>query len=134
MIRDIRFAWLVALLGCGVALFLGLRLSAAQDEVKAARILRESQQKMEQYASDMQSATFVRSDNKTIVYRTPQEVKVGNQTFVNSVEQKVTYSPVFTVFGAVLGDGPDALKKVRAGAAIRVLVRSGAMEAMYVSP
>ena len=134
MIRDIRFAWLVAFLACGVALFLGLRLNAAQDEVKAARILRESQRKMEQYASDMQPATFVSADTKTIVYRTPQEVTVGNQTFVNSVEHRAAYSPIFGVFGAVLGDGPDALKKVRAGASIRVLVIGGAMEAMYVSP
>lgn len=118
----------------GVSIFLGVRWYQANQRANAAEKILASQRAMADYASNMQPATFVSATSSTFTYRTPQQVTVGGQTFVNSVEHTVHYSTTFTVFGAVTGSSPSILSSVREGAPIRVLIRGDVIESLYVTP
>jgi hypothetical protein len=128
--------WMTLLLigTTAAAVIFGIRMRAAEHR---ASVLKESQRRMAESATNMQPATFVRADATGVTYRIPQEVDVGGQTFVNTVEHTTRYGTVFEVFGAVFGDY-QVLQTVRSGTPIRVLVRgtgsTAVIEALYVAP
>jgi hypothetical protein len=131
---NVRISVIVITLLIGATFFSSFQWYRAAQRADAAEAILRSQRDMAAYASSMQSATFVRADSKAIVYRTPQEVKVGGQTFINAIEHSAGYSSIFTVFGKISGTSPAVLRDLYEGAPIRILVHSGLVEALYVSP
>lgn len=131
---NLRISPIIALLMTGAAIYLGVQWYRADRRADIAEAKIENQRRMAEYASDMQSATFVRATDTMITYRVPQEVTVGGQTYVNAIEKTAGYSPVFTVFGRISGSTPAALNSLSEGRAIRILINSGLVEALYVSP
>lgn len=120
-----------------LSLALGVQWYRADKRADAAETALHTQQSMSQYAtSNMQPATFVRADDVTFTYSVPVPVTVDGQVFMNREERTAKYSPLFTVFGAISGTGPQAIQNLQPSTPIHVLINGGGtraiIQAVYV--